>query len=111
MDFLAPIVDAIPPALLFVIACTGHTFLMVTGLNVLYGRPLPRRVLQVTRKVDILIILAGPLLFWYALGFFDGEGLSWAPGYRGWLITPYAVFCLLLGCTVAPLAIVLYLLR
>lgn len=111
MDLFTAIVDSLPAALVFVIACTGHTFLMVTGLNVLYGWPLPHWLLRVTRKIDILIILAGPVLFWYALGYFDGRGLSWAPEHRGYLATPYAALCLVIGCTAAPAGIILYHLR
>jgi uncharacterized protein len=111
MDALAAILDALPTWLLFLLACTGHTFFMVVSLNVLYGWPLPHALLRVTRKIDILVILAGPVLFCYALGFFDGGGLSWEPGHRGYLVTPYTVFCVVLGCTVAPAAIILYHLR
>src|SRR2546429_1501061 len=111
MHALAAILDALPPFLLFLLACTGHAFFMIVSLNVLYGWPLPHWLLRVTRKIDILMILAGPVLFLYALGVFDGKGLSWAPGDRGFLVTPYAVFCMVVGCTAAPVAIVLYHLR
>ena len=111
MDVLAAIVDAMPPALLFIVACTGHTFFLVTALNVLYGWKLPHVVLRITRKADILFVLGGPVLFWYALGFFDGYGLSWEPGHRGYLVTPYAIFCVIVGATVTPVAMVLYWLR
>ncbi len=111
MDVLTAIIDAVPVAVLFLIACTGHTFFMVTGLNILYGWPLPHALLRVTRKIDILLILAGPVLFCYAFGFFDGQGLSWDAGSRGYLVTPYTVICLILGSLVGPTAIVLYHLR
>src|SRR5947207_9569297 len=111
MESLAAILDALPAWLLFGLACAGHAFFMIVSLNVLYGWPLPHALLRVTRKIDILIILAGPLLFLYALGVFDGKGLSWEPGHRGYLVTPYTVFCIVVGCTAAPAAIVLYHLR
>src|SRR5262249_16726519 len=84
---------------------------MIVGLNVLYAWPLPHWLLRYTRKIDIVIIFAGPLLFAYALGFFDGGGPSWAPGHRGYFLMPYAVFCPVLGLTPLPAAIVLYHLR
>ncbi len=99
-----------PPAvavILFLAACTGHTFFMVVGLNVLYAWPLPHAVMRYTRKIDVLIILLGPVLFWYALGFHDGQGISLA-GRRGYLVTPYLALCIFIGLFVAPLAIVRY---
>ncbi len=111
MDALAAIVDAIPPVVLFVAACAGHTFLLVTSLNVLYGFPLPHGFLRVSRKIDVLLVLAGPVLFAYALGWFDGDGLSWQRGHRGWLVTPYTVFCAALGVFVVPVVLAMYYLR
>jgi predicted MPP superfamily phosphohydrolase len=92
---------------LYLGACTGHTFFMVVGLNVLYAWPLPHGVLRYTRKVDMLIILLGPVLFFYAMGFHNGEGIAWHASGRGYL-TPYMVFCWVLGLLVTPFAIVLY---
>jgi len=98
-------------ALFFIAACAGHTFFMVVGLNVLYAWPLPHSVLRYTRKIDILVILAGPALFAYAMGLFDGQGVSWTAGQRGFLLTPYLVFCWILGIFFVPVALVLYHLR
>lgn len=107
-DFEASPLD--PRALLLLLgACVGHTFFLVVGLNVLYGRPLPHKLLKVTRKIDILLVLAGPVFFWFAMGF-SGPGLSWEPG-AGYVVIPYVVFCWVVGFFVAPVAIVLYHLR
>lgn len=81
---------------------------MVVGLNVLYAYPLPHGLLRYTRKFDVLVILLGPALFWYALGFHDGGGISFEAGHRGALVTPYLILCCFLGLVVAPIAILLY---
>jgi len=93
---------------LFLAACTGHTLLMVVGLNVLYAWPLPHGVLRYTRKLDILVILLGPVLFWYALGFHDGSGISFETGARRALVTPYLFVSCILGLVAAPAAVILY---
>jgi predicted MPP superfamily phosphohydrolase len=92
---------------LFVSACAGHTFLLVTSLNILYAWPWPHGVLRFTRKIDVLIILMGPLFFWYLMGFHDGQGVKWEVDGRGYL-TPYLAFCWLLGFVVVPLAMIRY---
>lgn len=84
-------------------ACVGHGFLMITALNVLYAWPLPHRILKYTRKLDLLVIVLGPLLFAYAAGLLDGRP-------RGFLL-PYMVFCALLGLIVFPVCMLRYWLR
>src|SRR5262249_51523010 len=83
----------------------------VVGLNVLYAWPLPHSVLRFTRKLDVLVILSGPVLFWFAMGLDNGRGVSWSSGGRGFLLTPYLVFCWLLGFFAFPSAMLLYWLR
>ena len=98
-------------AVLYFGACLGHTFFWVTALNILYAWPLPHGLLRYTRKLDVLIIIAGPVLFFFALGFHGGEGLSWEPGTAGFMWVPYVVFCWAVGFVLAPLAMVRYALR
>src|SRR5205807_1178853 len=70
--FAMPLLSVVvcPPLalLLWLGACAGHTALMVFALNWLYGFHLPRPVLSAARKVNALLILAGPVFFWVALG-------------------------------------------
>ncbi len=94
--------------LFFIGACVGHTFFMVVSLNVLYAWPLPHGVLRYTRKIDVLLIMLGPLLFAYGMGFHDGQGVNWGEGQRGFFVTPYLVFCWVLGFILVPAAIILY---
>jgi predicted MPP superfamily phosphohydrolase len=109
--FLEFVSQSVPPWLLLIGACVGHGFLMIVGLNVLYAWPLPHAVLKYTRKVDLLIIVAGPVLFAYALDIFDTRQLSWEPGDLRFYLAPYVVFCWVLGFVVAPIAEISYLLR
>ena len=84
---------------------------MTTGLNVLYAWPLPHALLKVTRKIDILAIFFGPVLFFYAMDLFGSRQLSWEEGtLRSWL-APYVVMCWIAGLFLAPAAQVLYWLR
>jgi len=107
-DFQPSLLDPLSVVLLLG-ACVGHTFFLVVSLNVLYGWPLPHKVLKLTRKIDVLLVLAGPVFFWFAMGF-SGPGLSWELG-QGYLLIPYVVFCWVLGFGVAPAAMILYHLR
>jgi predicted MPP superfamily phosphohydrolase len=91
-----------PPltVLLFVGICVGHTALMVYWLNWMYGYRLPRPLLGAARKIDALLILAGPLFFWWALGLADGLTIR----LDSWPITAYTVFCSIVGLAVVPVA-------
>jgi predicted MPP superfamily phosphohydrolase len=94
----------------FLAACAGHAFFLIVGLNILYAWPLPHNVLRYTRKVDILSIFLGPVLFAYTMGFHDDRGVSREEGLRS-LVTPYLAFCWAVGFFVVPAAIVRYHLR
>src|SRR5262245_18164482 len=111
ISFLQSVEAALPAWLLLVGACIGHGFLMTTGLNVLYAWPLPHHVLRVTRKIDILLVFLGPLLFVYALDYFDTRALRWQPGSLRFYLAPYVVLCWLAGFVLAPGAQILYWLR
>jgi predicted MPP superfamily phosphohydrolase len=103
--------SAIPAWLLMLGACLGHAYFMVIGLNVLYSYPLPHRVLKFTRKIDLAVILAGPVIFGFAMGFPGPRGLEWQGYSLRFFLAPYTVFCFLLGVVVAPFTQVLYWLR
>jgi predicted MPP superfamily phosphohydrolase len=64
--------DFVGGVLLWVGACVGHTALLMAGMNVLFSLPLPKRPLSITRKVQSLLVLSSPVLFWFALGFDRG---------------------------------------
>lgn len=109
--FLESIALPVPPWLLLVAACVGHGYLMIVTLNVLYARPLPHRLLKYTRKVDLLVIMGGPVIFAYALDLFDTQRLSWEPWELRTFLAPYVLLCWVMGFAVAPLAEAAYLLR
>ncbi len=102
---------SLPSWLVLLAASVGHGFLMIVGLNVLYAWPLPHALLKYTRKVDLLVILAGPVVFAYALDLFDTQTLAWESGGVRFYLTPYVIFCTFVGLVVAPVAELCYLLR
>lgn len=115
LDFLAQrlqvFAEALPTWLLYTGACLGHAYLWTVGLNLLYGNALPRWVHRFTRKFDILCILAGPALFWFALDLTGASSLDWTHGgVRSWL-APYTVICWLFGLVIAPITQTRYWLR
>src|SRR5260370_27656734 len=111
-EALSPLFQTWPGIIVFYLAaCAGHTFFMVTSLNVLYAWPLPHSILRFSRKLDVLVILCGPILFWFAMGLDGSAGVSWDAGGRGFFLTPYLVFCWMLGFFAFPVAMVLYRLR
>jgi predicted MPP superfamily phosphohydrolase len=90
---------------LFVGACAGHTALMVRWLNCLYGFHLPRSLLRAARKVNALLIIAGPVFFCFVLGLNNARDieLNWAT-VSGTPVTLYTVLCWVVGCVVVPAA-------
>jgi predicted MPP superfamily phosphohydrolase len=111
IDALETAANAIPWPLLWFGACLGHAFLMTISLNALYAWPLPRSVLKLTRKLDILIILAAPLIFAVALDVFGSQELSWHAFGPRLLLAPYTLACFVLGLGVAPICQLRYWLR
>src|SRR5437016_13454671 len=94
---LESISESMPAPLLLVGACIGHGYFMIVGLNVIYAWPLPHQVLKYTRKIDLLIIFGGPVLFAWSMDLFSTQRLSWDPGEaRAW-VSPYLVFCAVVG--------------
>ena len=111
VGFMQALSSALPPWLLWLSACIGHGFLMTTGLNVLYAWPLPHGVLKVTRKIDVILVLLGPVLFFLALDLFHGGHVYWELGSKRLIIAPYLIACWFAGFVLAPLAQILYWLR
>src|SRR5581483_10607134 len=111
MTSLQEAISTLPWFVLWLGACVGHTFFMVTGLNVLYAWPLPHFVLRFTRKIDLLSILAGPVVFLLALDLFGNRSLAWEPGSVSFYLTPYTLFCAALGFIAFPIAQTLYMVR
>jgi predicted MPP superfamily phosphohydrolase len=109
--FLQNLSASLPSWLLLLGACIGHGFLMTTGLNVLYAWPLPHALLNLTRKTDILLILFGPVLFFYAMDLAHSQQLVWETGSLRGFLAPYVVLCWIAGFVLAPAAQVLYWLR
>src|SRR5262245_16251628 len=92
-------------------ACVGHAVLVIATLNCLYGFPIPHKVLSWTRKLDALVVLGGPVLFWFAFAphlFGDGAELT---GFWGYLLAAYVVLCWFLGLVVFPAVTLQRLLR
>jgi predicted MPP superfamily phosphohydrolase len=77
---------------------------MVFWLNWLYGYHFPQPFLKAMRKLDGLLILAGPVFWWFALGLHTQHplGLSW-DGVGASLVFAYAILCWCVGFVVAPL--------
>ena len=92
-----------PRPIVWIGACLGHAFGMTIALNVLYAYPLPRPILKFTRKIDILIILAGPLIFSISLDPFHAGGLAWHGFGVRQLLAPYTLACFFLGVVVGPI--------
>lgn len=101
----------IPPWLLWIGACIGHGFLMTTGLNVLYAWALPHSLLKITRKIDMLMILLGPPLFFLAMDMTGAQKLSWGTRTPASLLAPYVAICCVAGFMLVPISQILYWLR
>src|SRR4051812_28728880 len=85
---------------LFLGACLDHAVLMIGALNCLYGTALPHKLLSVTRKLDGVVVLAGPVLFWFAFGFHLEQGTAAADHHP--FVYAYFIVCWLLGLVVFP---------
>src|SRR5262249_6581776 len=70
---------------------------------------IPHKLQDFIRKVDILFILAGPILLLPVLAWTGFDDL--APGQTGFLLVPYVAFCFFLGAVVVPIAQTCYWLR
>src|SRR4051794_23922111 len=109
--YFQSVADALPWWVLFLGACVGHGYLFIIALNVFYAWPLPHELLKYTRKVDLLIVMGGPILFALALDPFDTQALAWQAGYWRSYLAGYTVLCWIVGFGIAPLCEIFYLCR
>ena len=110
-DGLRTLADLPPTWLLYLGACLGHAYLWTIALNILYGHAVPHWVLRFTRKLDILFILSGPAIFWFALDLGNTARLQWTTGGLRFWLAPYTVICCVFGLVIGPIAQVRYWLR
>src|SRR5438105_8778691 len=105
MPLVSFLVPSPPALLLWLGACAGHTALMVYWLNYLYGFAFPRPLLRAARRLNYLLVFAGPVFFWLALGLDRHRDidLGWS-GIPQALIAAYTLLCWLVGFVLAPLA-------
>src|SRR6476620_2482367 len=89
IDALEAVALSFPWPLLWLGACLGHAFILTVGLNALYAWPLPRSVLKVTRKIDVLFILSAPLIFFISLDVLGARQLEWHDFSARLLLAPY----------------------
>src|SRR5262249_55166497 len=102
-----PFLDISTAALVLLGAGVGHTVLIMFGMNLLFGLPLHRKVLRVFRKLQPVLVLPAPVLFWFALSL--GQGLELKP-FPGTVCCSfmwvYTGLCWLLGFGLFPLCTV-----
>jgi hypothetical protein len=91
-------------------ACLGHAFWMTIGLNVLYAWPLPHKLLRFTRKLDVLCICLGSVIFLIAVNPLGSGYLDWTT-IGGRILSTYTVICFVLGTVIGPLCQLAYWLR
>jgi predicted MPP superfamily phosphohydrolase len=97
--------------LLFLGACVGHAMLVIASLNCVYGCDLPHKLLSLLRKLDGLVVLAGPVLFWFAFGEAWTLGTAEEMHLARRLLPAYVVLCWLMAFGVFPLVTLRRLLR
>lgn len=110
-QYFQSVADSLPWWLLLLGACVGHGYLFIVALNVFYAWPLPHELMKYTRKIDLLIVAGGPVLFTIALDLLDTRGLSWQAGHWRGYLSGYTVICWIVGCGIAPVCEIFYLLR
>src|SRR5438445_6093638 len=110
-DAFRYVADSLPWWLLLFGATVGHGYLFIVTLNVFYAWPLPHELMKYTRKIDLLIVLAGPALFAIALDLFDTRQLSWQAGHWRAYLAGYTVICWIVGSCIAPVCEIFYLVR
>jgi uncharacterized protein len=110
-DYLHLVADSLPWWVLLLGASVGHGYLFIIALNVFYAWPLPHELLKYTRKLDLLIIIAGPAVFALSLDLLDTQRLSWQAGYWRSYLSGYTVACWIVGFGIAPVCEIIYLLR
>jgi predicted MPP superfamily phosphohydrolase len=89
--------------LVFAGVCLGHAAIILFCLNWLYGCDLPRGLLRVVRRASEMVILASPVVLWYASGFdlFAAASRAGHPAAY-YLLAGYGIGCAALGLAVLP---------
>jgi predicted MPP superfamily phosphohydrolase len=101
--FACQFLDISAAVLLLLAACVGHTFLIMSGMNMLFGLPLHRRLLKVVRRLQPVLVLPAPVLFWFALGFDRGLELKPYPETFGSpVLGAYTSLCWFFAFAVLP---------
>jgi predicted MPP superfamily phosphohydrolase len=98
----------------FLAGCLGHGALLVFAQNWLFSWPFPRRVLNAIRKVNLLLILAGPIILVLLLVSLYPLGANFdISSAEGWVVLPagYLAVCWIVGLVLAPLLQLRYWLR
>src|SRR5258708_4652980 len=75
------------------------------------GPNLAHDLLKYTRKIDLFIVMCGPVLFALALDLLDTQKLSWQAGHWRAYLAGYTVICWIVGFGIAPICEIFYLLR
>lgn len=103
-------IDVLLSLLAFVGICAGHAAVLVFCLNWTYSHPLPRGFLRLLRRLDELVIFAGPptlgLACWYDLFVIDDRPWGWRIFLFG-----YVGLCGIVGLLVMPVITVGRMLR
>lgn len=100
---LLALLNGLMLGLLFLGASVGHTSLVVLSHNWWYGTVLPRRVSDLVQVLHGLLVLAGPIAFWYGYGFDLTSAFTSWPGSVGHLLgTSYISICWLVGFVLMP---------
>jgi predicted MPP superfamily phosphohydrolase len=92
----------------------GHGALLVFAQNWLFGIPFPRSVLTAIRKINLPLILAGPVLIALLLAELYPVARAFDVSLaRGWKVLPasYLGLCWIVGLVVAPVLQLRYWLR
>jgi len=110
-DSLQAIANAVPWWLLIIGASIGHGYMLIVALNLFYAWPLPRGLMKYTRKLDLILAAAGPILFAIAVDPLDSQQLSWASGHWRSYLAGYTFACWIVGFGIAPICEIFYLLR
>jgi uncharacterized protein len=110
-SFFQSVAAAVPWWLLWIGASVGHGFLFIIALNVFYSWPWPKSLMKYTRKIDLMIVAAGPLLFALALDVLDSRELHWSLSHWRGYLAGYTVICWFVGAGIAPVCEIFYLLR
>src|SRR5262245_34010311 len=86
--------------LVFAAAWVGHAFWLTVLLNVVYARPLHRKILRTERMIITLVVFAFPVVIFWVTGGSVFEHIIHQPDPTG----AYLLYCLIIGLIVLPIA-------